>query len=78
MHNSESNARIGAGRMRTPDMLAAGAPIALGTDARGANDNHVMQKATRAAALVLDALAEIDLAFATRYLARLHGRVLSL
>ena len=52
VHNPESNARIGAGRMRTPDMLAAGVPIALGTDGPGANDNLVMQEAMRAAALL--------------------------
>ncbi|MFY8114965.1 MAG: amidohydrolase family protein, partial [Rhabdaerophilum sp.] len=43
VHNPESNARIGAGRMRTPDMLAAGVPIALGTDGSGANDNLILQ-----------------------------------
>ncbi len=52
VHNPESNARIGAGRMRTPDMLAAGVPIALGTDGSGANDNLVMPEAMRAAALL--------------------------
>ncbi len=52
VHNPESNARIGAGRMRTPEMLAAGVPIALGTDGSGANDNLVMQEAMRAAALL--------------------------
>lgn len=51
VHNPESNARIGAGRMRTPEMRAAGVPIALGTDGPGANDNLVMQEAMRAAAL---------------------------
>ena len=50
VHNPESNARIGAGRMRTPEMLAAGVPIALGTDGAGANDNLGMQEAMRAAA----------------------------
>ncbi len=52
VHNPESNARIGAGRMRTPDMLAAGLPIALGTDGSGANDNLILQEAMRAAALL--------------------------
>ncbi|MBV9076378.1 MAG: amidohydrolase family protein [Methylobacteriaceae bacterium] len=51
VHNPESNARIGAGRMRTPEMQAAGIPIALGTDGPGANDNLVMQEAMRATAL---------------------------
>ena len=50
VHNPESNARIGSGRMRTPEMLAAGVPIALGTDGSGANDNLVMHEAMRAAA----------------------------
>lgn len=52
VHNPESNARIGAGRMRTPEMLAAGVPVALGTDGSGANDNLVMHEAMRAAALL--------------------------
>jgi cytosine/adenosine deaminase-related metal-dependent hydrolase len=52
VHNPESNARLGVGRMRTPDMLAAGVPIALGTDGSGANDNLVMQEAMRSAALL--------------------------
>lgn len=52
VHNPESNARIGAGRMRTPDMLAAGVRIGLGTDGSGANDNLVMQEAMRAACLL--------------------------
>ncbi|MCZ8182657.1 MAG: amidohydrolase [Beijerinckiaceae bacterium] len=52
VHNPESNARIGAGRMRTPDLLAAGVPIALGTDGSGANDNLILQEAMRAAALL--------------------------
>lgn len=52
VHNPESNARLGTGRMRTPDMLAAGVPIALGTDGSGANDNLIMQEAMRSAALL--------------------------
>lgn len=50
VHNPESNARLGTGRMRTPDLLAAGVPIALGTDGSGANDNLILQEAMRAAA----------------------------
>lgn len=52
VHNPESNARIGAGTMRTPDMLAAGVRIALGTDGAGANDNLGMHEAMRAAAVL--------------------------
>lgn len=52
VHNPESNARIGTGRMRTPEMLAAGVPVALGTDGSGANDNLVMQEAMRMAAFL--------------------------
>ncbi len=52
VHNPESNARIGSGRMRTPDMLRAGVTVALGTDGSGANDNLVMQEAARAAAFL--------------------------
>lgn len=50
VHNPESNARLGTGRMPTPDLLAAGVPIALGTDGSGANDNLILQEAMRAAA----------------------------
>jgi cytosine/adenosine deaminase-related metal-dependent hydrolase len=50
VHNPESNARIGSGRMRTPEMLRAGVPIALGTDGSGANDNLILHEAMRAAA----------------------------
>jgi cytosine/adenosine deaminase-related metal-dependent hydrolase len=52
VHNPESNARIGAGRMPTPAMLAAGVTIALGTDGAGANDNMAMHEAMRAAAFL--------------------------
>jgi cytosine/adenosine deaminase-related metal-dependent hydrolase len=52
VHNPESNARLGTGRMRTPELLAAGVPIALGTDGSGANDNLVLQEAMRAAAVL--------------------------
>lgn len=52
VHNPESNARIGAGKMRTPEMLKAGVSIALGTDGSGANDNLVMHEAMRAAAVL--------------------------
>jgi 5-methylthioadenosine/S-adenosylhomocysteine deaminase len=52
VHNPESNARIGAGVMRTPDLLAAGVAVALGTDGVGANDNLAMHEAMRAAALL--------------------------
>jgi 5-methylthioadenosine/S-adenosylhomocysteine deaminase len=52
VHNPESNARIGSGRMRTPDMLKAGVPIALGTDGSGANDNLAMHEAMRTAAFL--------------------------
>lgn len=52
VHNPESNARIGTGRMRTPKMLAAGVPVALGTDGSGANDNLVMHEAMRMAAFL--------------------------
>lgn len=52
VHNPESNARIGAGRMRTPEMLAAGVPLALGTDGAGANDNLGLHEAMRCAAFL--------------------------
>lgn len=87
VHNPESNARLGTGRMRTPEMLAAGVPVALGSDGSGANDNLVMQEAMRAAALLHRAelpdrrrwvTARASLRMATQGGAqalRLHGRL---
>jgi cytosine/adenosine deaminase-related metal-dependent hydrolase len=48
--NPESNARIGTGRARVPEMLRRGVPLALGTDGSGANDNQVMHEAMRTVA----------------------------
>lgn len=45
--NPESNARIGTGRARVPEMRRRGMRPALGTDGSGANDNQVMHEAMR-------------------------------
>lgn len=46
--NPESNARIGTGLARAPEMLRRGVPLALGTDGASANDNMVLHEAMRA------------------------------
>jgi 5-methylthioadenosine/S-adenosylhomocysteine deaminase len=48
--NPESNARLGTGRARVPDMMRHGMRLALGTDGAGANDNIVMHEAMRSVA----------------------------
>jgi 5-methylthioadenosine/S-adenosylhomocysteine deaminase len=48
--NPESNARIGTGLARIPEMKRRGVPLALGADGSGANDNQVMHEAMRAVA----------------------------
>ena len=46
--NPESNARIGTGLARVPEMLRDGVPLALGTDGSSCNDNLVLHEAMRA------------------------------
>jgi cytosine/adenosine deaminase-related metal-dependent hydrolase len=48
--NPESNAVLGTGRARAPDMRRRGLTIALGTDGASANDNLVLHEAMRAIA----------------------------
>ncbi|MDC7786324.1 amidohydrolase family protein [Rhodoplanes sp. TEM] len=48
--NPESNARLGTGLARAPEMLRAGVTLALGTDGASANDNMVLHEAMRAVA----------------------------
>jgi cytosine/adenosine deaminase-related metal-dependent hydrolase len=49
--NPESNARIGTGLARAPDMLRRGVPLALGTDGSSCNDNLILHEAMRAIAV---------------------------
>jgi 5-methylthioadenosine/S-adenosylhomocysteine deaminase len=49
--NPESNARIGTGLARAPEMLRGGVRLALGADGSSANDNQVMHEAMRAVAI---------------------------
>ncbi len=46
--NPESNARLGTGLARIPEMKACGVRLALGTDGSSANDNLVLHEAMRA------------------------------
>jgi cytosine/adenosine deaminase-related metal-dependent hydrolase len=46
--NPESNARIGTGLARIPEMARRGVPLALGTDGSSCNDNLVLHEAMRA------------------------------
>ncbi|RAI45427.1 amidohydrolase family protein [Rhodoplanes roseus] len=48
--NPESNARLGTGLARAPEMQRRGVTLALGTDGASANDNMVLQEAMRAVA----------------------------
>jgi cytosine/adenosine deaminase-related metal-dependent hydrolase len=48
--NPESNARIGTGLARAPELLRRGVTLALGTDGASANDNMVLHEAMRAVA----------------------------
>lgn len=52
VHNPESNLKIGTGIAPIPKLIAAGAPIALGTDGAGTNDNLILQEALRLAAML--------------------------
>jgi len=48
--NPESNARLGTGLARVPEMKARGVRLALGTDGASANDNLVLHETMRAVA----------------------------
>jgi 5-methylthioadenosine/S-adenosylhomocysteine deaminase len=48
--NPESNARLGTGLAKIPELLRAGVPLALGSDGASANDNLVLHEAMRSVA----------------------------
>ena len=50
MHNPESNLKLGTGIAPITQMVAAGVPVALGTDGSVTNDNVQMHEAMRLAA----------------------------
>ena len=52
VHNPESNLKIGTGFAPIAKMLAAGVPVALGTDGSVTNDNLVLHEAIRLAAIL--------------------------
>jgi cytosine/adenosine deaminase-related metal-dependent hydrolase len=52
VHNPESNLKLGTGIAPIARMLAAGVPVALGTDGNVTNDNVVMHEAMRLAAMI--------------------------
>lgn len=52
VHNPASNGKLGSGRMRLPEMLAAGVRVALATDGQGSNDTQNMFEALRFAGTI--------------------------
>lgn len=52
VHNPASNLRLGSGLAPIQDFLAAGVPVALGTDGAASNDGQNMFDALRLAALI--------------------------
>ncbi len=52
VHNPASNLRIGSGLAQVKEFLAAGIPVALGTDGSASNDGQNMFDAIRLAALI--------------------------
>ena len=52
VHNPASNLRIGSGLAKVKEFLAAGVPVALGTDGSASNDGQNMFDAVRLAALI--------------------------
>src|SRR5262249_39745429 len=52
VHNPVSNLKLGAGIAPVPDLLAAGAPVALGTDGASSNDSQNMFETLKFAALI--------------------------
>lgn len=52
IHNPASNGKLGSGRMRLKEMIAAGVRVGLATDGSGSNDNQNMFEAMRLAALI--------------------------
>jgi len=51
-HNPESNQKLGSGVAPIPELMAAGATIALGTDGANHNDNLIMHESMKLAALL--------------------------
>ncbi|HEX9454167.1 MAG TPA: amidohydrolase [Candidatus Binatia bacterium] len=52
VHNPASNLRIGSGLAKVKEFLAAGVPVALGTDGAASNDGQNMFDAVRLSALI--------------------------
>jgi cytosine/adenosine deaminase-related metal-dependent hydrolase len=52
VHNPESNLKVGTGVAPIPLMLAAGVPVALGTDGTSSNDNLALHDAMHLATLI--------------------------
>jgi len=52
VHNPAANLRLGSGRAPVPELLAAGATVAIGTDGAASSDNHVMWDQLKLAALI--------------------------
>jgi cytosine/adenosine deaminase-related metal-dependent hydrolase len=52
VHNPAANLRLGSGRAPVPELMAAGATIALGSDGAASSDNHVMWDQMKLAALI--------------------------
>ncbi|ADB52756.1 amidohydrolase family protein [Conexibacter woesei] len=52
VHNPAANTRLGSGRAPVPELLAAGATVALGADGSASSDNQVMWDEVKLAALI--------------------------
>lgn len=76
VHNPKSNLKLGSGVAPIPRLLAAGVPVALGTDGCASNDLLDMFEEMRAAALLQKGLAEDPAILAARDVFRMateHG-----
>ena len=52
VHNPAANTRLGSGRAPVPELLAAGAHVALGTDGSASSDNQLLWQQLKLAALI--------------------------
>jgi 5-methylthioadenosine/S-adenosylhomocysteine deaminase len=52
VHNPAANLRLGSGRAPVPELLAAGAVVAIGTDGAASSDNQVLWDSLKLACLV--------------------------
>jgi 5-methylthioadenosine/S-adenosylhomocysteine deaminase len=52
VHNPAANTRLGSGRAPVPELLEAGATVALGADGSASSDNQVMWDEVKLAALI--------------------------